>query len=120
MANAFVYQAALFCEACGESIRANLRKVGKAPADADDEGSYDSDDYPKGPFADGGGEADFPNHCDCGEDCDDAIVLSDGRKIGAWLGNPLTSDGVDYVRGAVEKGGEVATLWADWYSDDLS
>jgi hypothetical protein len=43
------------------------------------ESDYDSDDLPKGPYADGGGEADTPQHCD---DC---------RR---FLENPLTGDGL--------------------------
>jgi hypothetical protein len=30
------------------------------------ESDYDSEDLPKGPYADGGGEADTPQHCDVG------------------------------------------------------
>jgi hypothetical protein len=51
--------------------------------DLEDESSYDSDEYPKGPYPNGGGESDSPQHCaDCRE----------------FLENPLTSDGYDYVR----------------------
>lgn len=42
----------------------------------------DSDDYPQGPYPDGGGETDTPAHCD-------------GCHMP--LGAPLTSDGVAYV-----------------------
>jgi hypothetical protein len=32
------------------------------------ESDYDSDDLPKGPYAQGGGEADTPQHCEgCGQ-----------------------------------------------------
>ena len=44
-----------------------------------DENDYDSDDLPKGPYSNGGGEADTPQHCD---------------GCGAFLENPLTGDGV--------------------------
>jgi hypothetical protein len=79
---AFVYQAALYCVPCGESIRARLDGDGKRPADLDNESSFDSDNYPKGPYADGGGEADSPQHCDA---------------CNAFLENPLTADGAEYL-----------------------
>jgi hypothetical protein len=47
-----------------------------------DENDYDSDDLPKGPYPNGGGEADTPQHCD---------------RCGAFLENPLTQAGYRYV-----------------------
>jgi hypothetical protein len=84
--NVYVYQASLYCEDCGEKIRADLTAAGKAPADPEDEYSYDSENFPKGPERNGGGEADSPQHCD-------------GCNL--FLENPLTSEGVEYVREAV-------------------
>lgn len=81
-----MYRAALYCAECGTKIRAELDAAGKRPADPDDEASYDSDDYPKGPFGDGGGEADTPQHCDA---------------CHTFLENPLTSEGKAYVCRAV-------------------
>lgn len=83
---AYVYQAALYCEECGAKIRAELDASGKRPEDPEDEPSYDSDDYPKGPYPDGGGEADTPQHCDA---------------CFAFLENPLTSEGYAYTCEAV-------------------
>jgi hypothetical protein len=72
MADVFMYQAELFCRECGEHLRATVSPI-----------SEDSDSYPQGPYPDGGGEADAPQHCgDCHE----------------FLKNPLTPDGVAYVR----------------------
>lgn len=84
--DAYVFAAALLCDECGEKTREAITEAGNAPSDPEDEGSYDSDDYPKGPYAEGGGEADSPQHCDA---C----------KV--FLENPLTSEGVDYVRGII-------------------
>lgn len=105
--DAYVYKAALLCESCGESVRNELTRDGLAPADPDDEESYDSDDYPKGPCPDGGGEADGPQHCDhCGE----------------FLENPLTDDGSTYVAEAIAeaitRGRVTDTIrqWAEFYS----
>lgn len=106
----FIYQAALLCEACGVARRAQCLPAMPIPFDPNDESSYDSDDYPKGPFEDGGGEADTPQHCD---DCQ------------AFLENPLTDDGVAYTREQIAAHVESehfqpVTLWAEFYAADLS
>ena len=99
--DAYIYKAALYCENCGEDIRESLTKAGFAPKDPEDEYSYDSDDFPKGPFSDGGGEADYPCHC---------------NRCGVFLKNPLTPDGYGYVRERLtENHTDVATKWADFY-----
>jgi hypothetical protein len=98
--NVYVYRAALYCEECGDAIK--VRLTDQAPEDASDESSYDSDDYPKGPFDDGGGEADTPHHCDA---------------CGVFLENPLTGDGVEYVRETIERetiAGEVGKVALEW------
>lgn len=102
----YLYQAELFCRDCGADHRAGLPIP--EGANLDDESTWDSDAYPKGPYADGGGEADSPQHCgDCG----------------VHLENPLTPDGVAYVRRklteyAVTGQGRDIILrqWADFYS----
>jgi len=103
--NAYLYQAELFCADCGEHLRSVLPLP--AGANLDDESTWDSDAYPKGPVADGGGEADSPQHCgDCNE----------------FLQNPLTPDGIAYVRKALtiyESTGEgrdlILAQWRDFY-----
>jgi hypothetical protein len=79
MTRAYMFQAELLCEGCGDDVKAQT----KPPLGFPDESLYDSDDYPKGPYSDGGGEADTPQHC---------------GHCGAFLGNPLTPDGDSYVR----------------------
>lgn len=68
---------------------------------------YDSDDFPKGPFPNGGGEADSPQHCD---DC------------GRFLMNPLTPEGYAHVRDRLDAYAEhgmgrldVLSVWAHFY-----
>jgi hypothetical protein len=100
----YIFQAALLCETCGANVRNDL-----GPEPEGGEYCYDSDGYPKGPFPDGGGEADSPNHCDhCGE----------------FLENPLTDDGVQYVQERLDElvnsprprgNPEVLSLWAEFY-----
>lgn len=110
--NVYMFQAALYCEACGESIIERLTAEGKAPAHPSDEYSFDSDEYPKGPYPDGGGEADSPSHCDCGPYCLNAETI--GRlTVGAFLENPLTSDGYNYVRQSGRS--KLALLWKKYY-----
>jgi hypothetical protein len=116
--NVFIYDCDLYCEQCGEAIRNVLDNEG-SDIDPDDEHSYDSGEYPKGPIPDGGGIADYPQHCASGGGCENAIHLSDGASAGAWLGNGLTPLGVEYVREAMRGGGEVAELWEHCYSDLL-
>lgn len=60
----YIFQAALLCEDCGRKIRRELTAAGKAPTDPDNEYTYDSGEFPKGPFANGGGEADCAQYCD--------------------------------------------------------
>lgn len=124
----YLYQASLLCEDCGEEIRADLRKSGKAPDDEDDDESFDSDDFPKGPFADGGGEADGVQHCDSNAKCRNSITLPCGSKIGAWLGNDLTDDGARKLAESIRKsifksdlhGRQVGRFWRIKYSNTLS
>jgi hypothetical protein len=78
------------------------------------ESHYDGDDLPKGPCAEGGGEADAPQHCDgCGQ----------------FLGNPLTVDGLicvenmirDYLRTRKVSGAATDAVIerAGFYKDEL-
>jgi hypothetical protein len=108
--DAYTYAADLHCETCANDIMFDLDRAGKKPADTDDEFSYDSGDYPKGPTAYGGGEADSPQHCGtCGE----------------FLENDLTSDGVAYIRDAVVeaiRSGRVSDalrVWVEYYGIGL-
>ena len=78
------------------------------------ESDHDSDDMPKGPYADGGGEADSPQHCDaCGE----------------FLENPLTGDGLIHIEDALRRclttkklsgaTNKAVVDWAEFYKDEL-
>lgn len=108
--DAYIFQAALYCPDCTRQIKRELKKEGKDPRDFEDEHTYDSDEYPKGPFSEGGGEADSPQHCDA---------------CHVFLENPLTGDGEDYVREAVNedrearrrgrKANHVVGEWKEFY-----
>jgi len=126
--DAYMFQGSLYCEDCGRDIQDTLRKKGKAPENEDNEESFDSDDFPKGPFSGGGGEADSIHHCDSNGECLNAIKLPCGSKIGAWLGNDLTSEGDEWLAGSIREsifkddahGRQVNRLWRLKYSDPLS
>jgi hypothetical protein len=117
---AYIYRADVWCDECGEAIRARLTAEGKAPADPDDEWSYDSDDFPKRAGDDD--ESDCPQHCAANEDCINAIELPSGGKVGLLFGE-LTLDGVAYVQEAIEEAAadscawckEVVALWQEHY-----
>lgn len=82
----YIYQAALYCEECGEAICERLTAEGKAPEDPEDEGSYDSGGFPKGPTEEG--ESDSPSHCDA---------------CHSFLESELTDEGADGVLESVER-----------------
>lgn len=126
--DAYIFQAALWCQDCTrdnvEEILAKAR--GEKVTDyigldfssvwqqANDhfgyksESDYDSDTFPKGPFENGGGEADTPQHCD---------------GCGCFLENSLTKHGYRYVEEQLleyardGEGSDYDTLsrWADYY-----
>ena len=105
--DAYIYQADLHCEDCIIQIKGSLRDRELEPEDTEDEYSYDSDDYPKGPYANGGGESDSPQHC---------------GSCGLFLKNPLTKDGQEHVDTAFREywllghgNKEVLAEWADYY-----
>jgi hypothetical protein len=98
MADVYIYQAALLCSDCGETVIKELTADGEAPANPEDESSFDSDEFPKGPYPDGGGEADSPQHCD---------------HCGTFLYNPLTGDGYAYLRAQVEQAGAIVIAGDD-------
>lgn len=72
---AYIYKADIYCASCGEDIVHDL----KAHKVRD---TGDSDEFPQGPYTNGGGESDTPQHCCV---CD------------KFLANPLTGDGLRYV-----------------------
>jgi hypothetical protein len=117
MMDLYVYMADVYCADCGRAKRKLILEEGNAPADWRDERTYDSDEFPKGPYRDE--ESDSPQHCGAGRDCLNALVLSDGIKVGAFLENPLTTEGERYVRELHrDSRSEVTQLWMDFY--DLS
>lgn len=116
----YIYCADIWCDDCGRKICKRLKREGNAPADPTDEGSYDSDEYPKRASDDE--EADTPQHCASGEHCINAVTLSSGGKVGLLFGE-LTAVGVEYVKEAIAEAEagmgskEVTDLWQQHYRD---
>ncbi len=95
--NAYLFQAAMICEDCATKVKAN-RPLPEG-ADPGNEATWDSDEYPKGPFLHGGGESDSPTHCD---------------HCMKFLENPLTGDGETYVREALAANDGNPEVLAEW------
>jgi hypothetical protein len=114
--DAYIFAADIYCEKCGEAIRAGLIAKGLAPANPADETTYDSGVFPKGPFDDGGGEADTPQHCGSGYKCLDPTTI-DGDKCGKFLENDLTQTGVAYVKEhmVTDPYSKVVQFWVAFY-----
>jgi hypothetical protein len=93
--NVYIFNADVFCADCAADIIDECRERG-----IDDDG--DSNTYPQGPFPNGGGEADCPQHC---------------GSCGAFLQNALTSEGDDYVLSAIADDPESTTVqeWREFY-----
>lgn len=81
--DAYIFQAAFWCAPCAEQWIGDHGGQRARPA------LVDSARWPDGPYDDGGGEADCPQHCD---------------QCGDFLDNPLTEDGERYVIAAIQSG----------------
>jgi hypothetical protein len=88
--NVYQFQAEILCEVCAEFYMNTHDK----PAQADD-----SDEWPQGPYTSGGGEANFPCHCGACQD---------------FLGNPLTSDGLNWLTDELNNGEPVTGVRKEW------
>ena len=110
--DAYIYQTDLYCEDCADAIKADIRAENPdIDIDENDEASFDSDDWPKGPYADGGGESDCPQHC---------------GNCSTFLENDLTDDGSSYVMESIAEflatgrgSRETVETWAEFYSVSL-
>jgi hypothetical protein len=101
----YVFQSAIYCETCAKQIEAGCKTRGSQfwPESMRE----DSDHYPQGPYSIGFDEFDSPQHCDA---------------CGMFLENPLTQDGVDYIRDAIKRNdGNPVVLkqWRDFYKTEL-
>jgi hypothetical protein len=106
--DAFIYRAALYCTDCATDVVGlvcdcehhgmKTRSDGRLHANVSN--LCDSECTPMGPFADGGGESDTPQHCD---------------SCGVFLENSLTDDGVSYVHDALGESEDYKSVaWTIW------
>lgn len=100
----YIVRADIYCAKCAERMKADN------PQGAGLHGSNwqfeDSDYWPQGPYANGGGEADSPQHC---------------GACGLFLENPLTYYGMAYAREVMIRNAQsdVTHLWAQFYGIDI-
>lgn len=104
---AYIYQAAHWCDSCGEALIEELDEKGV-------EDTGDSGDYPQ--FFDGAAaETDSPCHCDAGEDCLEGEEVG-RRTVGAIVCQKLTSEGVQYVQQSHhDRPTAVTKFWMEQY-----
>lgn len=95
----YIFQAALLCASCATKHMAEWAHLKPAHVDDSDLTRHDSNEWPNGPYGDGGGEADSPQHCD---------------HCGVFLNNPITCAGQAYVRELAAQG-PIPDEWRDAY-----
>jgi len=94
----YLFEGGEYCSECVEPIKKRLELDGDKPSNPDDERSYDSCQWPKGPDDSDYHESDTPCHC---ENC------------GVFLGNQLTDEGVNYVLEILAIDGYLPQEWVD-------
>lgn len=99
--NVYIYAADMWCEPCARALMNDL----ECPGDPDHPGTFDSGDYPKGPFDAHQEESDTPNYC---------------AGCQTFLENPLTDYGREYVLEAYHDrpDSEFTQMWVDYYEID--
>lgn len=114
----YIHVADVFCEDCGDAIKERITGEGHAPADPGNEATFDSDEFPKGPFDDE--ESDTTEHCGAHDKCLNAYKCKNGTRVGMFLENPLTKRGYDYVREEhLNSPSEITEMWVEFYEIDL-
>jgi hypothetical protein len=113
---AYVYQAALLCADCATERRLELEFHNMWDGSCCVFNPWphswqESDYYPQGPYPDGGGEADTPQHCDgCGVFLENALTGNGTRYVNEKL--------IEYARdGSGAK--DVLETWAKHYNGQV-
>lgn len=109
----YIYQADVWCDDCGNEIKSQIREYEKKTHDR--VCRNDSEEWPieTDSCSD---EADSPQHCGSHESCPNAERF-DGRLVGQFLENSLTTDGMEYVLEThKEKPTELTQMWMDFYN----
>jgi hypothetical protein len=117
----YIFQADIYCQGCGEALRAEIAKP--EGFDVDNESSFDSDVYPKGPYGQSGGEADSPQHCGaCGLFLENPLT-PDGRAEVERMCDPYTvgrPDTAELAKRLRSGGYPIKAEWVEFYDIDLS
>ena len=98
----YAYNADLYCEDCGLSIKNDLDNNNIGVNKIDPINMEDSNYYPQYVGDSGGGESDSPQHC---------------GNCSMFLENSLTSDGENYLKEMIEEGshnGIQDLIHAEW------
>jgi len=99
MTDVYIFQADLLCAECGEAACNRIESEGHSPSNPADETTYDSDEYPKGPYPHGGGESDHPQHCGhCSTPLDNPVIETVQVAGTPVLENWLTFYGAPFIR----------------------
>jgi hypothetical protein len=125
----YIYSADIWCTGCTEELKRDLCETA---SDAEFRiGAEDSDDWPQGPFSDGGGESDTPQHCaHCGEFLENPLTRHGGEYVKEQLADYTSPDDagellatvVQYVRdratddGRGETSADCMATWREFYS----
>ena len=103
----YLYRNDLYCDECAKKLKKNIG-ICSNPHQSEDQILYPQQVEPS--------EADSPQHCGSLGRCLNAIDIN-GTEIGAWLENPLTSDGEQYVIDSVlDSDGICKELWKELYA----
>lgn len=117
MSQFFIYDCKYFCEDCAGNAIQDLRKEFPRKMTAKDKKEFEQ--IINDSWDDNTELEDEPLHCESGEDCPNAIHVGD-EPVGAWLGNPLTPEGIDRIKSEIRKRQHPFwRLWEEWYGDKL-
>ena len=108
----YMYQAALYCDDCGKEMQQILRKKEKMTHDR-----FSRDDSEEWPIdvTSLSDESDSPQHCDSMSECPNSERYGD-LKVGQFLENQLTEDGIKYVKELHKNNpSELTQMWVDFY-----
>jgi len=105
---AYIYAADVWCPDCGEAIKAHIREhePERVPKDESDEGSFDSDDWPKA-YDPESEESDSVENCGSGT-CGGTyrVMVAGVEKVlpyGKFLENQLTQAGYKNLKAMLDE-----------------
>lgn len=114
----FACDAELYCEDCANKYIIPQTRAG-FPEKMSAEETREFKQMIKDAWINPNEEWDSPEHCASREECVNAIEIGE-YKIGCWLENKLTSQGIEYVKEVIrDRSGLCWELWAGYYQDCL-